>query len=159
MSIANAEIQNLLTKEMILFMKQILNNFDEFLACTYVRVHTRSRELIPSLIRIGYDGSISSVIYNNEFWDTIMFGILDNWQVFDQLQHYNFTFLEKTLDEIIPYLNEDRAKELDMYLENDLESDYRGSVSMIVMDYLINNWTTRLKEPLKIWALIELCPK
>ena len=79
--------------------------------------------------------------------------------MFDQLQHYNFTFLEKTLDEIIPYLNEDRAKELDMYLENDLESDYRGSVSMIVMDYLINNWTTRLKEPLKIWALIELCPK
>jgi len=76
MSIANAEIQNLLTKEMILFMKQILNNFDEFLACTYVRVHTRSRELIPSLIRIGYDGSISSVIYNNEFWDTIMFGII-----------------------------------------------------------------------------------
>jgi len=138
------EIQNLLTEELILFLKQILNNFEEFR--TYVTYAARQEYCLfhTALIEIGYDGFLSSVVNNDEFWNPILPDALEYWWVYEQLKKYKFTLIEKSYAGILPYI----------ILPEDFEEH---NFIVTLWDYIRANWTTQIKEPLQFWAQMEFC--
>ena len=137
-----------LTEEMILFMKHVLTNFEN----VRTRVCNSHSHIFNGLLNeIGYDGTLSSVVDNDDFWNDIMVDILEYWRSYEQLKNYKFSLLEKTLDGILPYI---KLSEEDYGIDD-------TDIIMLLMDYMITKWNTRMKEPLKLWAQMEfsLSPK
>jgi len=145
----STQIQNLLTEEMILFMEYLLNDFDTLVKDT--------RLFDKLLLKIGdYDGSLSSIINNDIFWNNMLIDTMEyGWELlYKKIESYQFTLLEKTRDEIMPYIElSKKENDFDFKIDED-EPD----VIIILLDYLINNyWTAQIQEPLKFWAQMEFC--
>jgi len=142
MSNSNAEIQNLLTAEMILFMKHVLNDFDN------LKNDISIMSILPTASAINYDGTLTSIICDDAFWYNI-FDVIDAGIFYGCMSEYNFTLLEKTHDGVLPFIT---------LIEDDDDDDIDNSDLVIVLfNYILCNWATQIQMPVKLWVQMEFC--
>jgi len=138
---SDAPMPNLLVEEMILFLKHAFIELDKVI----------SDENFPMTITIltnnynYYDGTLSSMVCHDDFWDTIL---LCDIQIFswwsNQLDNYKFTLLEKTSNSIRPYIMSH-------------EDVPTSNITNILTHYIMSHWnlSTQFKEHIKSWAQME----
>jgi len=95
------------------------------------------------LNNIEYDGTLQSLIYHDEFWDTILIKSL-NWFIYNAFQTYECKLIQK---EDIRYIIPDYDNTINIYRN--------------VWIYINNNWHDLFKGPLRQSTENEysICPK
>jgi hypothetical protein len=150
---------NLLNEELILFIKFLFRNFDEF----FLELGTESglnqyyeKTKRDEIKNLGYDGELISILYNDTFWDNLTIHLIRASRIYDWLnRRYEFTVIEKNMESIIryhPYANPFANEYVDINMMN---------VDSTLWDYLIQHWDVLFKDTIRSWAEYEfgICPK
>jgi len=141
---------NLLNEELVLFLKFIFRNFNEFflelgMDLSFNQYYEKKKR--DDIINIGYDGELISVLYNDTFWDTLTIHLIRSSRIYDWLnRRYEFTLIEKNMESIIryyqyanPYANE--------YIDINMMN-----VDSTLWDYMIQHWDVLFKDTIRSWA-------
>lgn len=137
--------RNQLDEELIAFAKIIFASFDEIIA---ELKHTLGyAELFCDLDNIGYDGTLSSILYNAYFWDILTFNFIQFHIIYQRMTPFQEAMLEAA-HECLSYARRD-------------ERLNRGVIMHYVHDYFITNWCEKYRDEIRDWAECEfgICPK
>jgi len=142
---------NALITELTNFLKSVLGDLDAFISdIDYCLLFNQYDDdycsVMDKLQNIGYNGSISSIVSSDEFWDILMRDFVEYMVLFDRLEIYKFTLIEKTRDGIREFI------------EPSLIDSSRGTnVNLWMFDYITLKWDEVFKEQLREWAQNEFC--
>lgn len=133
-------------EQMILFAKIIFQQFDEIIA-SFKYVYEYSI-IMEQLALQEYDGTIQSVLYNDEFWDVSTNNFIQRRFIYTWLIKYN----EK---------NDNVIYNIAVKMIPDTYNDRILSVMNYSYRYFVSRWDEHYKHEIRTWAETEfgLCLK
>ena len=133
----------MLNEELIFMIQELISSnklikwFDTLFRCSVNDLFS------DYLKKTNYDGTLQSLIYDDEFWDIILLQSL-RWFIYNTFQTYECKIIRKEdIRHIIPNYDE------------------TINISKNIWMYINNNWTESFKDPVRQWVENEysICPK
>lgn len=76
-------------QEMVSFAKKLLSSFDEIIIMYKPQIDVEFASFMDELVAQGYDGTIQSVLYNDNFWDELVIDFIQLPFIYRWLIQYN----------------------------------------------------------------------